>query len=582
VWIRRQVVENMPEPLSPLFAELYLHEGLDRSADAIYAALGVPSSVVRLVDRPLFTTVNGYAYMRGSIIFGWSAVPVLARAYVTGLPMLFDVGVPYWRDDALPGYLATIEQWKGADPTTLSDEQLLHGVRELAWADARYWFAAALAIGVAKVTDWLLSRFLSVAAPGRRLSSGLFLRGFPSKTLEAEAALDGLAARIRGAEVLRAAVSSTPAERLRETLSQSTEGQALLDAFAAYLERYGHQIYNLDFVAPTQTDDPLVILLSLKALVSGPARDIEARRQAMARERDRAVETTARALDPLRRRLFRLIVGWAQQFGPYREEALFYIGAAWPALRRLALELGARLTAAGSLETPDDVFFLETAEIEMASAAGAGRPDLARIARERRALRDARMRLHPPAAVPPDARLKLGPIDMSGFETQRRNVDGGPVLSGFGVSPGRVTAPASVIWSPADFELMQPGSILVCPTTTPAWTPLFGQARGLVTDIGGILAHGSIVAREYGIPAVMGTGNATKRIAGGQPIAVDGDAGTVTLLAETTGATATAIETRIVSDDGRAWGAGLAVRAALIAGAAALIAIWWRRRSKRP
>jgi pyruvate,water dikinase len=84
--------------------------------------------------------------------------------------------------------------------------------------------------------------------------------------------------------------------------------------------------------------------------------------------------------------------------------------------------------------------------------------------------------------------------------------------------------------SPADFEDMEPDTILVCPTTTPAWTPLFSQALALVTDIGGILAHGSIVAREYGIPAVMGTGNITQRIVTGQRITVDGGAGTVTIL----------------------------------------------------
>ncbi len=77
---------------------------------------------------------------------------------------------------------------------------------------------------------------------------------------------------------------------------------------------------------------------------------------------------------------------------------------------------------------------------------------------------------------------------------------------------------------------MQPDTILVGPTTTPAWTPLFAQATGLATDIGGILAHGSIVAREYGIPAVMGTGNVTRRIVSGQRITVDGDTGTVTIL----------------------------------------------------
>src|ERR671932_1096259 len=118
---------------------------------------------------------------------------------------------------------------------------------------------------------------------------------------------------------------------------------------------------------------------------------------------------------------------------------------------------------------------------------------------------------------------------MSAWETQQRNEPTGMVLRGFAVSPGRVTAPASVVGSPADFARMEPGTVLVAPTTTPAWTPLFAQARGLVTDVGGILAHGSIVAREYGIPAVMGTGSATARIAHGQVITVDGDLGRVDL-----------------------------------------------------
>ena len=78
---------------------------------------------------------------------------------------------------------------------------------------------------------------------------------------------------------------------------------------------------------------------------------------------------------------------------------------------------------------------------------------------------------------------------------------------------------------------MRPGDVLVAGTTTPAWTPLFAMASAVVTDIGGPLSHGSIVAREYGIPAVMGTGVATKRIRNGQVITVDGSAGTVTLSA---------------------------------------------------
>ena len=114
-------------------------------------------------------------------------------------------------------------------------------------------------------------------------------------------------------------------------------------------------------------------------------------------------------------------------------------------------------------------------------------------------------------------------------ETQIRNDESSDSLNGFAVSSGRVTAPASVILSQNDFDKMAPGSILVAPNTTPAWTQLFSHAVGLVTDMGSILAHGSIVAREYGIPAVLGVGNGTVRIKHGQVLTIDGDAGTVEL-----------------------------------------------------
>jgi pyruvate,water dikinase len=125
---------------------------------------------------------------------------------------------------------------------------------------------------------------------------------------------------------------------------------------------------------------------------------------------------------------------------------------------------------------------------------------------------------------------------------------------------------------------MEPGTILVCPTTTPAWTPLFSQASGLVTDVGGVLAHGSIVAREYDIPAVLGTGVATQRIRSGQMIRVDGDAGTVTLL----DATGEADTRQSVADpllkSSTTWNVRTAAFVALVAGAMVGIAVWWRTR----
>jgi rifampicin phosphotransferase len=532
-WVRRQVAENMPEPLSPLFDELYLNEGMKLAMDRIGAMLGYADLVV---DTGLswYATVNGYAYLRGNFQVNWRGLPRWLPALLAGKPVrvTFGRGIPYWRDEVLPAHLRTIERWKGVDPAAAPDEQLLDGIRELARSEAVYWGSTTLALAAAKNSDLALNRFLGVALPGRGLSSARFLRGFPSKALDAEAELQSIARQVRASDELREIVQATPARGLLDALSASSSGRIVLARLQQYLDRYGHQVYNLDFAEPTQAEDPMPVVLSLTRQVQQVSTDVRARQAEMVREREGLVGTCARSLDPLRRRLFLKIVRWAQGFAPAREEALFYIGSAWPTLRRLALELGRRLAEGGSLAVPEEVFYLQTGVLLAASqarSAGQARADLARLARERRELREARKRLHPRAAVPPTARMKFGPIDISFAETQKRNVTDGSTLRGFAVSPGRATAPASVILSPADFDKMVPDTIIVCPTTNPAWTPLFAQARGLVTDIGGVAAHGSIVAREYGIPAVMGTGSATQRIVSGRIVTIDGDVGSVTL-----------------------------------------------------
>jgi pyruvate,water dikinase len=120
-------------------------------------------------------------------------------------------------------------------------------------------------------------------------------------------------------------------------------------------------------------------------------------------------------------------------------------------------------------------------------------------------------------------------LDFGRWMPARSNQAAGRTIQGIGASPGRVTGRARVIHGPEEFDRMKPGDILVATITTPAWTPLFAMAAGIVTDVGGPLSHSSIVAREYGVPAVLGTGVATHRIQTGQLIAVDGDGGVVTL-----------------------------------------------------
>jgi pyruvate,water dikinase len=133
------------------------------------------------------------------------------------------------------------------------------------------------------------------------------------------------------------------------------------------------------------------------------------------------------------------------------------------------------------------------------------------------------MKLVPPAILPEKSGwAKLIPW-------AQKN-DSGNVIKGLGASAGKVTATACVMFTPEDFHKMKPGDVLVAVITTPAWTPLFTMASAIVTDIGGPLSHSSIVAREYGIPAVLSTGGGTRRIRNGQTITVDGSAGTVTLI----------------------------------------------------
>jgi rifampicin phosphotransferase len=178
------------------------------------------------------------------------------------------------------------------------------------------------------------------------------------------------------------------------------------------------------------------------------------------------------------------------------------------------------------------VFYLRTAELAAGSAArvaGQSRPDLAGLARERRELRQVRRRLHP---LPVDFRWKMGPFDWPGASRSGATRSPDRRCAGSRSAPAGSPPPPALSCRRLTSPRCGPIPYSFARRPCPRGPPLFGQARGLVTDIGGVAAHGSILARECGIPAVMGTGNATQRIARGRLVTVDGDAGTVTLLEE--------------------------------------------------
>jgi pyruvate,water dikinase len=186
----------------------------------------------------------------------------------------------------------------------------------------------------------------------------------------------------------------------------------------------------------------------------------------------------------------------------------------------LVLELGRRLARDGIIERSEDVFFLYLEELEPVRARTQSF-DVARVIADRRTEYEHNRTLEPPAIV-------VGDFDPSD-PVPPPNGNGSDVIRGLAVSAGQVTGPARIILRVDSYEEVKPGEILVVPFTDPGWSPYFVAAAGLVVDTGGLLSHGSIVAREYGLPAVVNTISATRRIKTGDTVTVDGTTGTVTI-----------------------------------------------------
>ena len=188
------------------------------------------------------------------------------------------------------------------------------------------------------------------------------------------------------------------------------------------------------------------------------------------------------------------------------------------------------MAAAGAIAERDGEFWLawELAEaaaraLDAGQAAGGHKRAIA----ERRKSWRREHGVTPSVVLPIKGGGRLFGFNVSHLMPARSGRGEGKLIKGIGASPGRVTGAARVFCGPEEFALMKPGDILVAKITTPAWTPLFALASGVVTDVGGPLSHSSIVAREYGIPAVLGTGEATRRIRSGQRVTVDGSSGVV-------------------------------------------------------
>jgi phosphohistidine swiveling domain-containing protein len=529
-YMRGSIIELMPGPLSPLFSTLG-GAIIDANTRRLFAKI----SGVDDYPEGMFTTINDYAYLK--------VKPTLRMAVKTALvmPRLLRTGEQRWREDARPHYAAAVERWQAKSLSSLTAGEILAGVREI--FDAALYLYTILQSGVlgsAMSSEALFTRIYDkLIKRAGDPPAVTFLLGFDSAPILAEKSLYDLAEWCRAHADLAAFISNTPTRQLAAQV-ECGEVPPAVDTeswdewqhrFRTHLQKYEHALYDLDFAKPTPADDPTPLLDMMKLFITGQGQNPYARQQALADRREQATQAMLTSLKWLRLKLFRKLVTSAQKWAPVREDCLSDVGLGYPLLRRMVRELGRRCAQAGVIEQADDIFWLVENEAEQMAAALDKQGPVERFAeavRQRKATARAESRVVPPPGLP-IGKKTWWIFDMEKVGPARTTGQTGDTIKGAGTSPGRITAPARVLCGPEDFDQMKPGEILVAAITTPAWTPLFAMASAVVTDIGGALSHGSIVAREYGIPAVLGTGVATKRIHNGQLITVDGSAGIVTL-----------------------------------------------------
>jgi len=281
-------------------------------------------------------------------------------------------------------------------------------------------------------------------------------------------------------------------------------------------------------------EDPTPLIHNLRGYLRQDATDPRREQAKAAAERERLVkEMLERAPDQAARNQLQMLVSVAQQYLPIQENHNFYIDQMNTVLLRLpVLELGRRLTAAGALTDANDVFYLTPDEIQDA-AAELSRSGPDGVWRGLRAQRQAERQRW--AGVLPPVFLGTAPDGAAprevimdrffglGLEPSREP----KVITGHGASKGVVTGRAKVVRNLSESDKLEPGDVLVCEMTMPPWTPLFSIVSAVVADSGGVLSHCAIVAREYGIPCVVGTIVGTQRIKDGQTLTVDGARGIV-------------------------------------------------------
>ena len=521
---------HFPDPLSPMESAMI--------QDAIGHGF---SHGIRAYDAPLegmqVRTINGYQYQAMVPMIGtpeqMAAQGALAEAAVRGAIGRLD---ELWSEQILPEVREHLGFWDAFDLEGATRDAFAAHVAETWQRLRRVWelhFEIVLPayLAVSEFDELYRGLFPEAGA----LDSYRLLEGLPNLTVEVGQAAWRLSRRA-GRQV-REVLTSYPAADVPAALYATAEGRAFLAEVEAYVDRYGRRADKWTIVAPSWTEDPTPVIERLQDFVRRPDSEApEVTTQAAAAARERAITDARERLRDYPAQIagqFEAMLAAAQSGLVISEDHNFYIdNMSIHHLRAVLLEAGRRLAADGAIVAADDVFMLSPDELR--SALEAPGANLRAVVEQRLAAIAEQRTITPPpvlgaipTAPPPDDPFTRFALKFNGVPQAPGNER---EVRGSAGSSGIVRGTARVIASISESGRIRPGDIIVAETTAPPWTPLFATVAAVVTDTGGVLSHCAVVAREYGIPAVVGTGIATTVIADGQTIEVDGDAGIVRIV----------------------------------------------------